>query len=470
MVATATPPVVRGRDTLDRFFEITQRGSTVKREVRGGSVNVVVVAYIFILNPLILAAGHDITGRHLSIPQVASSTILVAAVTTLIMGLYGNMPLVLAAGLGVNGIVAFVIAPLMTWPDAMGLVVDAGILICVLSVTRVRQRIFDAVPFAVKQAIAVGIGLFITIIGFVQSGFVTSNVAGGTPVTLGTGGLLKGWPVFIFLVGLLITAVLVARRVPGAILISMAITTVLALFAHARGVTGSQWGLIEPHWPSQVVASPDFGLLGQFSLFGSFQHARVVTVIVLLFTVFLSDFFDAVGTITGITSEAGLLDALGRVPRFMRVLFTDGLGAVFGGGASASSSTSFIESAAGVGEGARTGLASVVTAVFFGVALFFTPIYAMVPQQAAAPALIVVGFLMMTRVVDIPWKDDWGIALPAFLTIVTMPFTYSITNGIGLGFISYALIRLCQGRGRDVKPFMWVVVVLFVAYFCLYQI
>jgi AGZA family xanthine/uracil permease-like MFS transporter len=461
---------------VDGYFRITERGSTVVRELRGGLATFFTMAYIIVLNPIILSLGVDKYGHHLSFPQLSAATAFIAAIMTFIMGAGGNLPLAVAAGLGLDGVVAFQIAPTMSWPDAMGLVVIEGLGICFLVVTGLRQIIMDAIPLPLKQAISVGIGLFIAFIGLVDAGFVHTPNGAATPVGLGaTGsGELLGWPVVVFVVGLLMTIMLLTRRIPGAILLSIIVATILAVIIDAVATIPAfpkpgNWGNQIPTWPGHATSTPDLGLLGKFSLGGGFSHAGIITSIVFIFTLILSDFFDAMGTIVGISTEAGLLTPEGRVPNIGRVLFIDGLAAVGGGMSSVSSNTAFIESAAGVGEGARTGLASVFTAIFFAIALFFTPLYSMVPSAAATPALVAVGFLLMTQVKGIPW-DDWAIAIPAFLTIVLMPFTYSITNGIGAGLISYVVLRTAQGRWREPHLLVWGIAVLFAAYFALHPI
>jgi AGZA family xanthine/uracil permease-like MFS transporter len=450
---------------LNGYFRISERGSTPGREVRGGFATFFTMAYIIVLNPIILGSATDKFGAHLSLPQLTTATALVAAVMTIVMGVGGNLPLAIAAGLGLNGVVAFQIAPTMSWPDAMGLVVLEGLGICLLVITGLRQKIMDAIPLPLKQAISVGIGLFIAFIGLVDSGFVTTPKGAATPVQLGAIGRLTGWPVVVFCFGLLLTIVLVVRQVRGALLISIVAATVLAVVINSVATVKS-WGLITPKVPHKIVGSPDFGLLGAFSLGGGFVKAGVLTAVIFIFTLVLSDFFDAMGTIIGVSNEAGLLDAQGRLDGIGRVLFIDGVAAVAGGVASASSNTCFIESAAGVGEGARTGLANVVTGLLFVVALFLTPLTTVVPSQAATPALVVVGFLLMTQVKDIPW-DNYDIAIPAFLTITLMPFTYSITNGIGAGFISYVLLAAVGGRWRQPGVLLWAIAGLFTVYFCL---
>ena len=464
--------------TLVEWFEVEERGSTVRTELRGGLATFFTMAYIVVLNPIVLAGAADVSGRHLDLGQVASSTALVAAVMTILMGVAGRYPFAVAAGLGLNGVVAFQLASRMSWPAAMGVVVLEGLAITALVLTGIRQSVFDAVPMALKNAIAVGIGLFIAFIGFVDAGFVRrvpDAASSPVPVELGVGGRLVGWPTVVFVVGLLVTIVLVVRRVRAAILLSIVATTIFAIVLNAIVDVPAQivpgqpyhprgWSLNVPALPHTLLSTPDFGLLGHFSLGGPFAAVGVVSTILLVFTLMLADFFDTMGTVVGVGAQGGLLDDEGRLPGVGPVLLVDSLAAAAGGAASASSNTTYIESAAGVGDGARTGLASLVTGVLFLGALFLTPLVSVVPYEAASPALVVVGFLLMTNVKDIPW-DDYAVAIPAFLTIVLMPFTFSITNGIGAGFVSYAVIKLVGGRAREVHPLLWVVAAMFVVYF-----
>ncbi|MFF4524755.1 NCS2 family permease [Streptomyces bluensis] len=462
---SAAPP---GANSVDRFFRITARGSTFAREIRGGFATFFTMAYILVLNPIILGSAKDKFGHQLEGAELVTATALVAAVMTIIMGVGGNLPLALAAGLGLNAVVAFQIAPLMSWADAMGLVVLEGLLICVLVVTGLREAVMHAIPQSLKQAISVGIGLFIAFIGFVDAGFVSRipDAANTTvPVQLGATGALSGWPLLVFCLGVLLTIGLLARKVRGAILISILVMTVLAIVIDSVADIKS-WGLTTPKVPDDIVAAPEFGLLGNFSLFGAFGETTVITVVLLVFTLILSDFFDTMGTVVGISAEARLLDEQGRVPNLGRVLLIDGAAAVAGGASSSSSATSYIESAAGVGEGARTGFANLVTGGLFACALFLTPLLTIVPMQAAAPALVAVGFLMMTQVKHIDW-DRYEIAIPAFLTIAVMPFTYSITNGIGAGFVAYVLIKTALGRARQVHWLLWGTSALFLVYFAI---
>src|SRR4051794_22937817 len=291
--ATATTP----GSGLDGFFKLSERGTTVGRELRGGLATFFTMAYIIVLNPIILSLGRDKFGHALAFAQLSAMTALIAGVMTLIMGVGGNLPLAIAAGLGLNGVVAFQIAPTMSWPDAMGLVVIEGLGICVLVVTGLRQVIMDAIPLPLKQAISVGIGLFIAFIGLVDAGFVHTPEGAPTPVGLGaTGtGTLGEWPNVVFIVGLLITIVLLTRRVPGAILLGIVGATIVAVVIEAVATIPapggiSQWGLQVPKWPADVSSTPDLSLFGNFSLAGGFQEAGVITAVVFIFTLILSDF------------------------------------------------------------------------------------------------------------------------------------------------------------------------------------
>jgi AGZA family xanthine/uracil permease-like MFS transporter len=465
---------------LDGFFKISQRGSTVGREVRGGVVTFLTMAYIIVLNPIILLSGTDVNGDLLAggdKEAVAAATALVAGAITILMGVVANFPLALATGLGLNAFVTFSVASQMTWSDAMGLVVIEGVIILVLVLTGFREAVFRAVPPQLKVAISVGIGLFLTIIGLVDAGFVRRTGVGPVPVELGLGGQLQGWPVAVFCLGLVLMFALHVRNVRGGILISIVVTTVVAIIVEAIADVGSSgggtnpvgWALTVPAWPDDLLDKPDLQLLGEFNLLGSWENAGIVTAALLVFTLLLADFFDTMGTMTAIGAEADLLDEDGMPPNTQRILIVDSLAAVAGGAASVSSNTSYIESASGVADGARTGLASVVTGLLFLLAMFFAPVVGVIPNEAAVPALVLVGFLMMQQVKGIDW-DDLEIAVPAFLTIVLMPFTYSITAGIGAGFLAYVLIKLIRGKVGDIHALMWVIAVLFVAYFAIHPL
>ncbi|MDU0254589.1 NCS2 family permease [Streptomyces sp. PU10] len=452
---------------LDRYFKISERGSTLPREIRGGFATFFAMAYIIVLNPIILGSAKDMYGHQLDNGQLVTATALTAAFTTLLMGVIGNVPIALAAGLGVNSVVALQLAPRMSWPDAMGMVVLAGFVVMLLVATGLRERVMNAVPYSLRKAIAIGIGLFIMIIGLVDSGFITRmpDAAQTTvPIQLGTGGHLHGWPVLVFVLGVLLTLALIVRKTPGAILISIVVMTGVAMIINAVTDIPS-WGLTTPEWPGNPVATPDFGLVGEVSLFGGFEKVGVLTGVLFVFTVLLSCFFDAMGTIMGISDEAKLTDGEGQMPGISKVLFVDGVAVAAGGASSASATTCFVESTAGVGEGARTGFANIVTGGLFALALFLTPVATMVPSQAATPALIAVGFLILAgSIKEIDWSD-FTIAIPAFVTMLMMPFTYSITNGIGMGFITFSVLRLAAGRGREVPVAMHVVSAVFAFYY-----
>ena len=467
---------------LDSYFKISERGSTVAQEVRGGVVTFFTMAYIVALNPLIIGLAKDADGKYIgggdapNLALVAAMTALMAGILTILMGVLGNYPLALATGLGLNTFVAVSIASQMSWADAMGLVVIEGLIITVLVLTGFRGAVFRAVPGQLKIAISVGIGLFIALIGLVDAGFVRRTGSGPVPVMLGENGNLVGWPIIVFGFGLLLTIALMVKKIKGAILIGIVVATAAAIAIESafkigplfNGATGAVnpkgWNLNVPAMPAEVVATPDFSLFGQFNLLGSFDRVPLITAILFIFTLLLSDFFDTVGTVTAIGHESGLIDDEGNVPNNNKILFVDSLAAVAGGAGSISSNTSYIESAAGVGEGARTGLASVVTGVMFLLTTFLAPLVAVIPYEAATPALVIVGFLMMTQIRNIDW-DDIGIALPAFLTIILMPFTYNISVGIGVGFVTHVIIRAVQGRAKEVHPLLWVVSGLFLIYF-----
>src|SRR3954465_9285531 len=357
----------------------------------------------------------------------------------------------------------------------MGLIVIEGLLITLLVVTGFRRAVFEAIPPQLKAAIAVGIGFFLTIIGLADAGVIRP----GTPlISFGVGGQLAGWPLLVFVVGLLLTGVLVVRRVRGALLIGIVATTILAIIVEAiarigprTGADGSEvdphgWALQVPKLPDKIVGTPDFSIIGHFSLFGGFSRIGVIAALLIVFSLMIADFFDTGGTVTAVGAEGDLLDEDRNLPGSQPVLLVDSLAAVAGGATSVSSNTAYVESAAGVGDGARTGLASVVTGVLFLIATFFTPLVQVVPSEAAAPVLVIVGAMMISQVRDLE-RGDMSLVIPAFLTIALMPFTYSITNGIGAGVVTYVLLRVTTGRGREVHPLMWVVAAVFVVYFAL---
>ncbi|MFH9727283.1 NCS2 family permease [Streptomyces sp. NPDC017254] len=461
--------VPAGRSWLDRYFHISERGSTVATEIRGGVTTFMAMAYILLLNPLILG-GKDVDGNVLSQPALITATALAAAVTTLLMGFWGKVPLALAAGLSVSGVLSSQVIAVMTWPQAMAMCVAYGVVICLLVVTGLREMIMNAIPLAIKHAITIGIGLFIALIGFVKAGFVHENPSpGGGPVVLGPAGELAGWPVLIFAFTLLLIFALQARNVPGAILIGIVAGTVIAAVVNAVGdLPAKAWFSGPPELSGSAVSTPDFSLIGEVS-FSGWGDVGYITVTMIIFTLVLAGFFDAMATIIGVGSEAKLADSQGRMPGLSKALFIDGAGGVIGGGVGGSGQTVFVESATGVGEGARTGLSSVVTGAFFAACLFFTPITAIVPAEVASAALVVIGAMMMQNAKHVDWSDR-SVAIPVFLTVVLMPFTYTITTGVAAGVISYTVIKTAQGKAREVGAFMWGLTAIFIVFFAIHPL
>jgi AGZA family xanthine/uracil permease-like MFS transporter len=447
---------------LDGFFKITERGSTMRIEIFAGITTWLTMAYILFLNPAILGAIPDNTGTLLTFPEVLTVTALAAGVMTLAMGIAGKYPFAIAAGLGLNAFVAFTLVGQLglTWPEAMGVIVIEGLLISVLVLTGLREMIMDAIPMDLKLAIGIGIGMFLAIIGFHNGGVVV--VGAGTPVTIAPD--LTTLRILVFFITLALTAALVARQVRGAILIGILFGTLVAIVINVGWGDKLVWGATGiAQIPSKIVASPDFALVGNFN-FKVFSVLSFWTAIAAILSVMLSDFFDTMGTAIGLGKEGGLLDKEGKLPGIRNVLLVDGLAAAAGGAVSASSNTTYIESGAGIGDGGRTGMTAVVVGALFLLAMFFSPIAGIVPPEATAPALIIVGYFMMKSVGDIDWRDA-AIGIPAFLTITLMPFTYSITNGVAAGFVSYSLIKVMQGKGRDVHLLTYLVSLLFIGYF-----
>jgi AGZA family xanthine/uracil permease-like MFS transporter len=456
---------------LDRFFEISARGSSVSAEIRGGVVTFIAMAYIIVLNPVILSSAQDVAGNKLTFAQVSATTSLAAGVMTILFGVIARMPFAFAAGLGINSFLATTVVGSVTWPEAMGLVVINGLVIVLLAASGLRRLVFDAVPIQLKLAITAGIGLFILFIGLVDAGFVGSTGRPSPPVGLGSGGTgsINTVPTVVFVFTLLITGILVARRVRGGILIGLAAGTVIAIIVEAIWHLGSAtehpggWGLSVPSLSGSPFALPDMSLVGAFSL-GSFGRIGALAAIMLVFTLVFANFFDAMGTMTGLSREAGLADAQGTFPRLRAALIVEGAGAVVGGATSASSNTVFIESGAGIEEGARTGLANLVTGALFLAAMFVSPLASIVPTEVAAAALVIVGAMMVShlRHIDI---SEFSIALPVVLTVATMAFSYSIANGIGVGFVAWAVLRSAAGKAREISPLLWIVAAGFILYF-----
>mgnify|MGYP000123440850 FL=1 len=467
----------------DRYFHMTERGSNLGTEVRGGIVTFVTMAYIVVLNPLIVGTAKDINGNFPgggqdigeAISLVAAATALVAGIMTIFMGVLGRFPIAIAAGLGLNGFLAFGLAPFMTWPQAFGLVVIEGVIVLLLVLTGFRTAVFHAVPDALKYSIGAGIGLFIALIGLVDAGITRPGVP---LIGFAVFGELAGWPIFTFVFGLMVTVILVALRKRAAILIGLLSTTVLAVILETTQKIGGAntdpslpglenptgWNLNVPAIPETLIGYVDPTPLFDFDIFGAFSAIGVLAAGLAVFSLLLSDFFDTIGTVTGLANEADLMTKDGEVEHLGEILAVDSVAAIAGGLAGTSSNTAYIESASGISDGARTGIASLVTGTLFLLAMFIAPLTKIVPYEAAAPALVIVGFLMMTQIRHIPF-DDYAIAIPSFLTIILMPFTYSITNGIGAGMVTFVAIKIAQRKSKEVSGLMWIIAAAFMIYF-----
>ncbi|MCB0417461.1 MAG: NCS2 family permease [Bdellovibrionaceae bacterium] len=434
----------------DSFFQIRKHGSSVAVEFRGALTTFLTMSYILFANASILSAA-GIPGE-----SVIACTALVAGLASIAMGIFANFPLALASGMGLNAFVAFQIAPQVGgWQTAMGLVVLDGIIVAILVLLGVREAVMDAIPRSLKLAIGAGIGLFIAFIGLVNAKLVI--VPPGTVAVLSqapaavlppvTAGSLRQPEALVGLAGLLLTAILMARRVRGALLFGI------------LGATAVAYLLGLSHLNLEWMA-PQFDIVMKADVKGALQAGFLPLLIALV----LVDFFDTLGTVTAVADEAGLQDKSGKPPRLKQILLVDSLSASLGGFFGVSSATSYVESAAGVAEGARTGLHSVFVGIFFLLAMFAAPVLSVVPGPATAPALILVGFLMSSHITQIDFKD-WVTAIPAFVTLLTIPVTYSISHGIGFGFITYVVIALTTGRAKQVHPLMYISAAIFLGYF-----
>jgi AGZA family xanthine/uracil permease-like MFS transporter len=462
---------------LERYFRFGGHGTTLARDTMAGLTTFVVMSYIIFLNPTILSFSgvKGLDGKGLPFDGVLTSTCLVAAVATIAMGLYTNRAYALAPGLGINAIVAFQLVATegLSFPAAMGLIVVEGVAVTVLVLTGLREQIMRAIPLELKKAIAIGIGFFIAFIGLYDAGIVVRGT--GTPLELGR---FTTWPIFVTLFGIVLTIALRARGFRGDLLIGIVGTTILATIVNES--TSDAGFTSGARWPNHVVEHPNFSLLGNFN-FDAFSKLGVLSAVVWAFSLFLSDFFDTMGTLVGVGKQAGYLTEDGELPEIRKPLLVDSLAAVAGGAASSSSAATYIESGAGVADGGRTGWVAVICGALFVPFMFVSPIIGMVPAQATAAALIVVGYLMISalteaedeadndgqrRPINLAGIDfhDVAIGIPAALTIILMPLTYSITNGIGFGFIAYVVIRVAQGASRLVHPFMWVAAAAFTLY------
>ncbi len=440
-MADTMTPATSGR--LDSYFKLTERGTSVGTEVRAGIATFLVMAYIIFLNPAILGeAGYDPAG-------VAAATALAAGVLSIAMGLIANYPLAMAAGLGINGAVAFglVLGSGLSLEGAMGVIVLEGLVVTALVLLGFREAVMKAVPNSLKYAIGVGIGLFILFIGFVNGGLITSGA--GVPVEFI---FPNSAPAALTLIGLVITVLLYALKVRGALVIAIVVNSVIGLVIGVQTI------------PESIALTPSFDTIGAVDLGNVFTVLGGLTAALTIFSFMLTDFFDTMGTATAIAEQAEMVDEEGNLPDVGKMLFIDSLGAAAGGFAGVSSNTSYIESSAGVAEGGRTGLTAIVVGVLFLLSIFVTPLASVVPFSATAPVLILIGFLMAGLIKEIDFTDiEEG--FPALLAIVLMPLTYSITVGIGAGFVMHTLIKVIKGKVRDVPWLMWVVSLAFVVYF-----
>ena len=464
---------------LERRFRFASNGTTLGRDTMAGVTTFIVMSYIIFVNPQILSfAGIEgLSEIGLPFNQVLAATCLVAGVMTIVMGLYTNMAYAIAPGLGLNAVVAFslVAGEGLSFPAAMGLVVVEGLAVTVLVLTGVRERIMDAIPLDLKKAIAIGIGFFIAFIGLNSAGVIVQGA--GTPVDLAR---LTTWPIAVTFFGLIVTVILRARGVRGDLLIGIVLTTIVATIINEAA--GQDIGFdAGATWPGDVYETPDLSLLGNFN-FDAFTELAFISAVVWAFSLFLADFFDTMGTLVGVGKPAGYLDSDGRMRDIRKPLLVDSLAAVAGGASSTSSATTYIESASGVAVGGRTGWVAVVAGALFFPFMFFAPIIGMVPPEATAPALLLVAFMMMSVLTELEEDaegrheddrrrlagidfTDFAIGLGAALTIIFMPLAFSITDGIGMGFIAFVVARAAQGRWRDVHPFMWIASSAFLLYF-----
>src|SRR4051812_11126987 len=452
-----------GLSMLERHFRFAEHGTTLARDTMAGVTTFIVMSYIIFLNPQILSF-RGISGletKGLPFDGVLTATCIVAAVMTILMGLYTNRAYALAPGLGLNAVVAFQLVANqgLSFPSAMGLIVLEGAVVTVLVLTGVREAIMKAIPLELKKAIAIGIGLFIAFIGLYNSGIIVKGAA--TPVDLGH---LTTWPIFVAFFGIVVTIALRARGFRGDLLVGIVLTTIVATIINKATDYSAGFAPGTATVPDDVTTAGNWSLFGNFD-FHAFSKLGVVSAIVWVFALFLSDFFDTMGTIVGVGKPAGYLNAEGHMDEIRKPLLVDSLAAIAGGASSTSSATTYIESGSGVASGGRTGWVAVVAGAMFIPFLFFAPLIGMVPTQATAAALIIVGYLMVSQLTESEDEaemeeglttsrtklagidfHDLAIGLPAALMIMVMPFSYSITNGIGLGFIAYCIIRATQGR------------------------
>jgi AGZA family xanthine/uracil permease-like MFS transporter len=449
---------------LDKIFKLKELNTNFRTELLAGATTFLTMSYIIFVNPLFLSFFGDPNLKDLALPFSASmtTTCLASAIMCILMGLWTNYPFALAPGMGLNAVVSYqmVLSMGLSWPQAMGVIVLEGLAITFLVITGFREAVMNSIPMSLKQAISIGIGLFLAFIGLQNAGFVKSH-----PVTFVTLGDFTKWPAIVSVYGLLLTSIFMKRKIKGALLLGIISSTILAIGLNYLTGFSAFPEAGKAIIPKSFLSAPDLSTFGKFD-FSSIVKLGLLPALMLIFSVMLSDFFDTLGSVIGLGTEGKLLDNKGNLPRINRVLLVDSLSAVMGGVSSASSVTTYIESAAGISAGGRSGLSTVVVGALFFLAIFLSPLAGIVPKEATAPALIIVGFLMLTIIKEIPF-DRFEEAFPAFLIMIVMPLTYSISNGIGFGFISYTLIMLLSGKGNKIHPLMYLVSAAFTLDFLL---
>lgn len=428
---------------MDKFFKLTENGTNVKREIVAGITTFMTMAYILIVNPTILSAAGMDSGA------VFTATALSAVISTLIMGLYAKLPFAQAPGMGLNAFFAYTVVLSMgySYQFALTAVLLEGIIFILLTIFNVREAIVDSIPVNIKKAISVGIGLFIALLGLEAAGVVVHPADGGTIVALGE--IIKG-PGLLAIIGIVITGILVARNVKGALFLGMIITAII----------GIPMGIID--LPEKIVSMPP-SIKSTFMQF-EWHNIFSIDMVIVLFTLLFMDMFDTIGTLVGVATKANMLDKDGKVPNIKKALFADAIGTTLGACLGTSTVSTFVESAAGVAEGGRTGLTSVSTAVMFFLALFLSPLFGIITPAVTASALVIVGLFMIETIKEID-LTDYTEAIPAFLTIIMMPFSYSISDGIVFGVVSYILIKLFAGKWKEISLATVIVGVVFVLKF-----
>lgn len=433
---------------IDKLFAISERKTTIKTEIMAGFITFLAMVYIIFVNPQILAAA------NVPLEAAIAATIWTAALCSIAMGLYAKLPLAMAPGMGINAFFSFYVCGTLGvhWTTALGVVFISGIIFLILSITKMRQLIIDSIPSSLKSAIAVGIGMFICLISLQTSGIVVSN-----PSTIVSLGNLTEPKAFLTIIGLIITATLVARNVKGAMLIGILIITILSMILGVSKIPDSIESIVSLNIPSIAETFMMMDLIGALSY----------SLISVIFTFIMVELFDNIGTLIAVTRAANLVDEKGKIKNVDEALLTDSVGTMFSALCGTCTVTSYVESSAGVNAGGRTGLVAVVVGILFLLTLFFSPLVSLVPPQATAPILIIVGAMMVTNIKYINF-NDFSETVPAFLTIIMMPLSYSIANGFGFGFISYCCIKLFMGKGREVSPLMWIISILFAISFSLH--